>query len=109
MTSRGLVAAMLAICVAAVGCGPGTERASGLVTAIDTLGLGRVQGFTLRTPDGEVLEFVFEGGTDLSAGGWPPDHLQEHLAMAEGVAVEYRVVDGRRVAIRLGDAAWVGE
>lgn len=99
---------MVAMVIVVTACDDGTQRASGLVTHIDTLGLGRVQGFTLRTPDGAVLEFVFEGGTDLSAGGWPPDHLQEHLAMAEGVAVEYRLVDGRRVAIRLGDAAWAG-
>lgn len=91
-----------------VGCDPGVERVSGLVTRIDTLGVGRVQGFTLRTTDGTTLDFVFDGGTDLSAGGWPPDHLQEHLALAEGVAVEYRTDRGRRIAIRLGDAAWIG-
>ncbi len=107
MISRTVVA-IVSAAVLVAGCDGGTERASGLVTRIDTLGLGRVQGFSLRTPDGVTLDFAIEGGTDLSAGGFPPDHLQEHLALAEGVAVEYRVVDGRRIAVRLGDAAWVG-
>jgi hypothetical protein len=100
------VALGLAICLAA--CGSSEQSAAGIVTDIDTLGVGRVQGFTLRTQDGTELAFAIEGGTDLAGGGWPPDHLQEHRATATGVAVVYRMDGERRVVTRLDDAPWIG-
>ena len=86
-------------------CGSGSQSAAGIVTDIDTLGLGRVQSFSLRTPAGETLDFDVTGGTDsLSTGGFPPDHLWEHLATGVGVAVAYRSEGDRRIALRLDDA-----
>jgi hypothetical protein len=102
-----LIVAMLAGLLA-VGCAGGEESVAGIVTDVDTLGLGRVQGFTLLTPDGTALDFEFSGGTDLSSGGFPPDHLFEHLATGVGVAVAYRTEDGRRIPVRLADAEWIG-
>ncbi len=91
------------------GCGASADqKAAGLVVDIETLGLGRVQGFTLRTDSGELLDFRIGRGPDLSDGAWPPDHLQEHLATASGVAVQFRVQDGQRVVTRLDDAPWLG-
>lgn len=91
------------------GCGASDDqRASGLVVDIETLGLGRVQGFTLRTDAGELLEFTIDRGTQMTDGAWPPEHLQEHRATASGVAVVYRQQEGRRVVVRLDDAPWVG-
>ena len=102
--------ALLAVAAIAIGaCSPAEQSAAGLVTDIDTLGLGQVQGFTLRTEDGTSLEFTIEGGTDLSAGGFPPDHLHEHMATASGVAVAYRTDGDERIVVRLTDATWVGQ
>ena len=91
-----------------VACGGSDGTAAGLVVSIDTQGLGRVQGFTLRTQAGELVEFDIDRGTEITGGAWPPEHLREHMATAAGVAVEYRQDDGRRVVIRLADAPWVG-
>ncbi len=59
--------------------------------------------------DGASLAFTFEGGTDLAAGGFPPDHLREHMASATGVAVAYHTEGDARVAVRLSDAPWIGQ
>jgi hypothetical protein len=104
---RALGLAALVLAVAA--CAGGDQTTAGLVTDIETLGLGQVQGFTLRTEDGASLAFTFEGGTDLAAGGFPPDHLREHMASATGVAVAYRTEGDARVAVRLSDAPWIGQ
>ena len=102
--------ALLAVAAIALGaCASAEQSAAGLVTDIDTLGLSQVQGFTLRTEDGTSLEFAIEGGTDLSAGGFPPDHLREHMANASGVAVAYRTDGDERIVVRLTDATWVGQ
>lgn len=98
----------LGLAVGLMGCGSSEQQAAGIVIGIDTLGVGRVQGFTLRTQDGAELDFTIEGGTDMSGGAWPPDHLQEHRATATGVAVVYRTDGDRRIVTRLDDAAWAG-
>jgi hypothetical protein len=91
-----------------VACSAGQQSAAGIVTDVDSLGLGRVQAFTLRTPDGTTLVFDVSRGTDLSGGGFPPDHLWEHLATGVGVAVAYRTEGDERIAVRLDDAEWIG-
>ena len=89
-------------------CSSTEASTAGLVTDIETLGIGRVEAFTLRTEDGTSLTFEVTYGTDLDAGGFPADHLREHMATASGVAVAYRREGNTLVAIRLSDAAWVG-
>jgi hypothetical protein len=104
--SRFLAGIMLVL--ALVACAAGQQSAAGIVVDIDTLGLGRVQAFTLVTQAGETLVFDVTAGTDLSTGGFPPDHLWEHLATGVGVAVAYRTEGDERIAIRLDDAEWIG-
>jgi hypothetical protein len=41
---------------------------------------------------------------DVTAGGFPAEHLGEHRLAAEPVAVLYREEGGRHVAYRLEDA-----
>lgn len=101
--SRVLLMAAAVLLVTA--CAPAERSAEGIVTAIDTLGLSQVQGFTLRTEDGRSLHLTISDGTDLGAGGFPPDHLREHMATASGVAVVYRTEGDTLVAIQLTDAA----
>ena len=94
--------------LALAACASTEASAAGLVTDIDTLGLGRVQAFTLRTEDGSSLTFDVTEGTDLDVGGFPADHLREHMATGSGVAVAYRMDGDRLVAVRLSDATWIG-
>jgi hypothetical protein len=81
---------------------PGTTAVTGVIVAVDSLGLGDVRGFTLRREGGELIDFdlrALESGTEF-----PPGHLAEHQATAEPVRVWYRDEAGVRLAIRLEDA-----
>ena len=99
---RALLLLVAALALAA--CSPAEQSVTGIVTGIDTLGIGEVRGFTLRAQDGSSLEFVIDGGTDLAAGGFPPDHLREHMTTATPVSVAYHTEGDARIAVRLTDA-----
>ena len=74
----------------------------GVIVAVDSGGLDKVKGFTLRTTDQGSLAFtigVLENGAEF-----PPGHLVEHQATAQPVRVWYRTEGGAKVAIRLEDA-----
>ena len=79
-------------------------RAEGVVVGIVSTGPVEVSRFTIRTADGVEMEFDV-GTLDVSAGGFPAEHLGEHRLSAEPVAVLYRDDGGRHVAYRLEDAA----
>lgn len=108
MRHLALVSVGLGALLALAGCSPAEATAAGLVTEIETLGLGQVQTFTLRTEDGTSLTFDVTEGTDLGNGGFPADHLREHMATGAGVAVAFREDGDTLVAVRLTDATWVG-
>jgi len=101
-----LVAAPMALTLLLTGCTPADQAVDGIVVDIDSEGLGRMRAFTLRTRDGESVTFDVAGPMDLSGEAFPPDHLHQHMALGEGVAVAYDVIDGRFVATRLVDAPW---
>jgi hypothetical protein len=72
----------------------------GVIIGVESEGIDRVSGFTLRTAEGRALEFIV--GTVYE--GFPPGHLVEHQATAQPVRVWYQM-DGRaRIALRLEDA-----
>jgi hypothetical protein len=74
----------------------------GVIVGVDSAGLDRVNGFTLRTTDRGSLEFTIG---DLENGAeFPPGHLVEHQATAQPVRVWYRTEGSELVAIRLEDA-----
>jgi hypothetical protein len=76
--------------------------AVGVIVGVDSAGLDKVNGFTLRTTDQGSLDFrigVLENGAQF-----PPGHLVEHQASAQPVRVWYQTDGGARVAIRLEDA-----
>ncbi len=99
----------IAVAIVAIGAiaavvlvAPKTERASGIVVAVDSASLTAVTSFTLRTGDGTLLEF---GLKDLeNPVAFPPGHLFEHVATGAPVIVTYRREDGVRQAVRLEDA-----
>jgi hypothetical protein len=74
----------------------------GVIVGVQSEGLDRVRGFTLRTAAGETDAFTI--GTLENPTAFPPGHLVEHQATAQPVRVWYLVDGSTRVAIRLEDA-----
>ena len=74
----------------------------GVIVGVQSEGLDKVRGFTLRTADGTTTPFVV--GTLENGLEFPPGHLVEHQSTAERIRVWYRTDGQARVAIRLEDA-----
>ena len=98
------VALVLALGLALAGCGPADRTVAGVVIALDAPA-GQVDGFTLRTTDGQVVQFVI-GTLETDGGAFPAFHLATHAATLQPIAVAYRVEDGRNVVYRMADAPW---
>ncbi len=75
----------------------------GVVVAVDSSGLGRVAGFTVRLGDGSTIDF--ELGALQNPTEFPPGHLAEHLASSEPVRVFFVAELTRLVVYRLEDAS----
>ena len=74
-----------------------------MVISADGPDAASVDGFTLRTNDGQTM--VFDVGTlDLSGGGLPAPHLREHLVSGVPITVYYIVDRHGDVAQRYIDA-----
>jgi glycine betaine/choline ABC-type transport system substrate-binding protein len=100
----GALALVLAVGLSVAACGPQDQTAAGVVIAVDAP-VGQVNGFTLRTTDGQVMSFVI-GTLETDAGAFPAFHLAVHAATLQPIAVAYRVEDGRNVVYRMADAPW---
>jgi hypothetical protein len=74
----------------------------GVVTHVDTQGLGAVSAMTLRTTDGQTIDFVI--GRLENEGEFPVGHLATHQATGTPVRVWYRMEGSQRVAYRIEDA-----
>lgn len=48
---------MIAIAALAVGCGPTTKSAAGIVVSVDQVSLTEIRSFTVRTETGDMLTF----------------------------------------------------
>ena len=79
------------------------DRDSGSDDAATGPDTSSVTNFTLRTNEGQTLEFTV-GTLDVTNGGLPSPHLREHLAGSTPTTVYYRVEDGRNVAVKYTDA-----
>ena len=81
---------------------PDAQAVTGVIVHVDSTGLDKVSGFTLRTATGGSLVFdlrALENGAQFA-----PGHLVEHQATAQPVRVWYRTEGGVQLAIRLEDA-----
>ena len=95
----GLLVAILTVVV--VACGQPLESEAGLVVTVDSPSIGRVDGFELRTDDGEILTF---DTTEMEfQPEFPPAHVAEHQRMAEPLRVTFRRDGDRRIVVRLAD------
>jgi hypothetical protein len=75
---------------------------AGVVTSINSQGLDKVKGFTLRTRSGVDLTFVI-GQLDNGAD-FPPGHLAEHQASLEPILVWFKTEGDKLVVYHLEDA-----
>jgi hypothetical protein len=107
MLTRARAAVLILVTVATVAvaaCGDPGKAAAGVVLAVDAPN-GEVTGFTLRTQQGETLDFVI-GTLELDGAAFAASHLVEHAVTLQPIAVAYRVVDGVNVVHRMVDAPW---
>jgi hypothetical protein len=85
------------------GMSPVTSPVTGVLTHIDSAGLSKVTGFTMRLDDGR--EVTFRIGVLENGDQFPPGHLAEHLATSAPVRVYFRSEGGDLVAYRLEDGS----
>lgn len=81
---------------------PEMPSMTGVVVGVDSAGLDKVRGFTLRTADGTTTDFTLGGLTNGVT--FAPGHLVEHQATAQPVTVWYRIDGATHVAVRIEDA-----
>jgi hypothetical protein len=98
------LALAISVALAVAACGPVDMTAAGVVIAVDAP-TGQIEGFTLRTTDDQVMQFVI-GTLETDAGTFPAFHLAVHAATLQPIAVAYRVENGRNVVYRMADAPW---
>ena len=75
---------------------------TGVVIKVDSAGLDKVTGFSLRTDAGQTLALsigILENGAQF-----PPGHLAEHLATAVPVRAWFTDEGGKLVVYRIEDA-----
>jgi len=100
-----LVVALAAVALLAaqeLGIGqPRTE--TGLVIDVQSTSAVDITGFTLRTPDGQIQQYVV-GRLDIASPGFPAVHLRSHLISLIPVVVTYEMDGDQRVAVRIVDA-----
>ncbi len=115
--ARALVVLVCLVAVSAAACAtaaPGSRcvvggaitecgEATGLVIAAEGPSAAQVTTFTLRTGNGQVIEFLVDR-LDLARGGLPAPHLREHLVNGVPIVVEYKVESGRHFALHYIDA-----
>ncbi len=99
--------ALVGIAAASGALAPGDRTQTGWVATIDDRSLTEVASFTLRTADGQLLDFDV-GRLTLDATSFPAGHLREHRLLNQPVVVTYREESGVRVAVRLQDAPPAG-
>jgi hypothetical protein len=79
-----------------------TSPVTGVLVKIDSQGLAKVRGFTVRTDAGAEVPFTI--GTLENGVEFPPGHLAEHLATSSPVRVFFRDEGGTLVVYRIEDA-----
>jgi hypothetical protein len=73
----------------------------GVIVAVNSEGLDKVRGFSLRTGEGTTVAFTV--GALENGAAFPPGHLVEHQATAQPVRVWYRTEGETRIAVRIED------
>jgi len=72
--------------------------------AVESPSIQRVERFTLRTDDGQELDF--SAASDFNSGAnhaFTPGHMRQHMALADPVTITYREENGQLVALNATD------
>jgi hypothetical protein len=81
-----------------------TRTVHGVLLAVESQSIQRVDSFTLRTDDGQEFDFVAAPDFNSQPGGaFTPGHMRQHMAQAEPVTITYREESGRLVALTATD------
>jgi hypothetical protein len=99
----------LALLLAACSAPPAaaqTHTVRGVLLDVESPGIQKVDSFTLRTDDGQELQFSTT--PDFNRGVahlMTPGHMRQHMALGDPVEVTYRDEDGAHVALSAVDVS----
>ena len=82
--------------------GPSRQVETGIVVEVQATSLIEVEGFSIRTGDGRMLDFRIT--TLENAATFPPGHLSEHRVSLAPVRVTFVDDSGGQRAVRIEDA-----
>ena len=108
---RGRLLALIAFAVAVVALavaaamtlgGPGRQVQTGIVVSVEATSLSSVTGFTIRTTEGQTVDFRIVSLENAST--FAPGHLAEHKVTLVPVRVTYVDRNGVHEAVRIDDA-----
>jgi hypothetical protein len=97
------LAAVLCACAQAA---PPTQTVEGVLLDVEAPSIQKVDGFTLRTDNGEELHFTT--APDFNQGVahlMTPGHMRQHMALGDPVEVTYRSDNGSLVALSAVDVS----
>lgn len=95
------LASVVLVAAAALACEPTLQQQHGVVIEVDSPALGRVDSFTLLTPEGEMLDF---DTTEMEfRAEFPVSHLNEHKVLGDRIEVTFRQDGDRLVVTQLDD------
>ena len=102
-----LVGALVALLVGCAAQPPPaqTHIVRGVLLDVESPGIQKVDGFTLRGDDGQELHF--STAPDFNQGVahlMTPGHMRQHMALGDPVEVTYRDEGGTLVALSAADA-----
>jgi hypothetical protein len=96
---------LLAAC-SAPPAGAQTHAVRGVLLEVESPGIQKVDGFTLRSDDGQELHF--STAPDFNQGVahlMTPGHMRQHMALGDPVEVTYRDENGKHVALSAVDVS----
>ena len=97
---------LLAACSTPPAASAQTHTVRGVLLDVESPGIQKVDSFTLRTDDGQELQFSTT--PDFNQGVahlMTPGHMRQHMALADPVEVTYRDENGKHVALSATDVS----
>lgn len=83
-----------------------THTVHGVLLDVESPGIQKVDSFTLRTDDGQELQFSTTPDFNRGAAHlMTPGHMRQHMALGDPVEVTYRDEDGAHVALSATDVS----
>jgi hypothetical protein len=81
-----------------------TRTAHGVLLSVESPSIQRVERFTMRTDDGQELNFTAAPDFNANAShAMSPGHMRQHMALADAVTITYREQNGALIALNATD------